>query len=349
MTGLELAALVLHGLVPVLLIVHVGVAPSRRRALWRMDVAIAGLYLATVGVAGLWLALPRWIVGVEAALLLAAVGLGRGRFGRPGHEEEAIEVGDMETGEGDRRQGPRESGSGLRRVGYWSRIVLILLLTWVLGRAFLGRNPPEGEPLDLSFPLRNGTYLIANGGSDVLLNAHLQTLDRARSRSFRGQSYALDIVEVGGWGSRVSELSPGLLEGFAIYGRSVHAPCSGSVIRAEDGHPDRRPPGSDPGPMPGNHVILFCQGAWVLLAHLQEGTVEVESGERVREGRVLGRVGNSGSSNEPHLHLHAQTPGTAAAPLGGAPVPVSVDGRSPVRNDRVRVGPRRQPSSPRSR
>jgi hypothetical protein len=35
-----------------------------------------------------------------------------------------------------------------------------------------------------------------------------------------------------------------------------------------------------------------------------------------------------------HLHIHAQTPGIAAAPFSGRPLPILLEGRWPVRNDR---------------
>jgi hypothetical protein len=48
-------------------------------------------------------------------------------------------------------------------------------------------------------------------------------------------------------------------------------------------------------------------------------------------------VGNSGNTGEPHLHVHAQRPGSASAPLGGAPLQILFDGRFPVRGDRIEV------------
>lgn len=51
----------------------------------------------------------------------------------------------------------------------------------------------------------------------------------------------------------------------------------------------------------------------------------------------MGLVGNSGNTGEPHLHIHAQRPGSAIAPLSGEPVPVRFGGRYLVRNDRVRA------------
>jgi murein DD-endopeptidase MepM/ murein hydrolase activator NlpD len=87
--------------------------------------------------------------------------------------------------------------------------------------------------------------------------------------------------------------------------------------------------------MAGNHVILDCGGVWVVLAHLRRGTCLVHEGTRVRVGDPIGEVGNSGNTNEPHLHIHAQMPGTAQAPLSGRPVAILLNGRYLARNDMV--------------
>src|SRR5690606_30900013 len=66
----------------------------------------------------------------------------------------------------------------------------------------------------------------------------------------------------------------------------------------------------------GNAVVLdIGDGVYAVLAHLRRGSVRVRKGDRVRAGDVLGEVGNSGNSSEPHLHFHLMDrprPGTAA-------------------------------------
>jgi murein DD-endopeptidase MepM/ murein hydrolase activator NlpD len=37
---------------------------------------------------------------------------------------------------------------------------------------------------------------------------------------------------------------------------------------------------------------------------MRPGTVRVKIGESVHTGQILGLVGNTGSSTEPHLHMH---------------------------------------------
>ena len=43
---------------------------------------------------------------------------------------------------------------------------------------------------------------------------------------------------------------------------------------------------------------------YVMFAHLKEGSVEVEVGQVVSRGQVLGHLGNTGNSGAPHLHMH---------------------------------------------
>jgi len=56
-------------------------------------------------------------------------------------------------------------------------------------------------------------------------------------------------------------------------------------------------------PVLGNHVILRTGETFALLAHLAPGTVPVKTGQSVRAGDVIGRVGHTGNSTAPHLHV----------------------------------------------
>jgi hypothetical protein len=317
MTALELATLTLQLLVPTVLIGRVALVRRRDWLSWALDVTLAAAYLGAIALAGLWLALPRSVVWA-LAVLLGAAAIFSARHGRPG-------------------SGPRSPR--LHGVGVVVRGALAAAALLVAGYALLGRRAFDAPAVDLAFPLRAGTYLIAAGGSNALLNPHVQTLTGARYAPYRGQSYALDVVAVGGWGSRTSSLSPDDPAGFTIFGDSIHAPCSGTVVKAEDGRSDQRPTSEPPETLEGNHVILDCGGVWVVMAHMLRGSVEVDDERPVRTGDLLGRVGNSGRSDEPHLHIHAQTPGTESAPLLGDPLPITFDGRRLVRNDRVHATP----------
>jgi murein DD-endopeptidase MepM/ murein hydrolase activator NlpD len=53
-------------------------------------------------------------------------------------------------------------------------------------------------------------------------------------------------------------------------------------------------------------VIDIGGGRYLLLAHLQRHSAVVLVGERVHDGQAVARVGNSGNSDEPHLHIQVQ-------------------------------------------
>ncbi len=54
----------------------------------------------------------------------------------------------------------------------------------------------------------------------------------------------------------------------------------------------------------GNYIIIKHDGFFSFYAHLHHGTVAVKTGQRVREGDYLGRVGHTGNSTSPHQHFH---------------------------------------------
>jgi hypothetical protein len=58
----------------------------------------------------------------------------------------------------------------------------------------------------------------------------------------------------------------------------------------------------------GNNLFIFHGNCRILYAHFKEGTVNSSlafPGAKVTAGQFLGRVGNSGTSGGPHLHIHS--------------------------------------------
>ena len=277
------------------------------------DASIVGLYLGAVHVAGLWVLLPWYTGGV---LAIALLGMALWHLARV----------------------PRLPWRGppLGWVAITVRGLVATFAVAVLGAAALARQVPREPLVELQFPLRNGLYYVAGGGSVELFNSHIMTLTAPRFRAYRGQSYGVDLLKLGPFGMRASGWMPTDPARYVIYGDPVHAPCAGVVVQAEDGAPDMEPPQADRSRMAGNHVLLDCDGVHVLLGHLQRGTVRSRLGQRVSAGAIIGLVGNSGNSNEPHLHIHAQRPAAAGRePLSGDPLPMRFNGRYLVRNDRV--------------
>ncbi len=49
-------------------------------------------------------------------------------------------------------------------------------------------------------------------------------------------------------------------------------------------------------------------GEYSSLGHMHRGTVRVKTGDRVKQGDLLGQIGSGGDSHFPHLHYQLQMP-----------------------------------------
>lgn len=95
----------------------------------------------------------------------------------------------------------------------------------------------------------------------------------------------------------------------------VMAPGSGYVERIHDGVSDNPAGICNYADNWGNYVMIrLDQGGWALLAHLQQGSILVSPGARVEVGAFIARIGNSGRSPTPHVHLQCQAEADPSAP-----------------------------------
>lgn len=222
-----------------------------------------------------------------------------------------------------RRPGP----GGWAAMAAYALVAAIFGLSWAA--VLPGLSYGDARAAQLSFPLEGGPWLVVHGGNSPALNYH--NVDRA-------QRYAVDVVGLNALGVRASGLSPTEPERYEAFGATIVSPCAGEVIESQDGLPDHRPSGTDRRNPAGNHVVVRCAGADrgvdVVLAHMERGSVAVERGQRVGEGQPLGRLGNSGNSTEPHLHVHAVRTGSGSV-LRGEGVSVEFGGRFLVRGSLV--------------
>ena len=301
---------------PLFLIGWIGFAPSKSTLGFGCQAVGVAAGLFALALTGLWLFPPWWTSYAFAGLWLVAVFFGW------------------------RRRFPFASQLPTGWIAWIFTTAFVAIGGWGVyqsANALAGRTPHAGTAVELVFPLRDGEYLVVNGGSDLSVNAHLMTLDASipRFHAYRGQSYGVDIVKLDGWGLRASGLLPPEPSAYNIYGALVYAPCTGEVVAALDGLSDMQVPQVDREHMAGNYVLLRCKDADVLLGHFKPGSLSVKVGDQVTVGSRVAKVGNTGNSGEPHLHIHAQRAGTASEPLSGNPLPIRLSGRFLVRNDRV--------------
>jgi murein DD-endopeptidase MepM/ murein hydrolase activator NlpD len=175
-------------------------------------------------------------------------------------------------------------------------------------------------------PLRGGPWLAANGPSNS--SGHRRALIPIAGTPSIAQRFAIDYVKVNAGNST--------RQGDSLDNASYHAEgndalavADGRVVAIKDSIPENVP-GVNSRAVPitletvgGNHVILDIGGGhYAFYAHLKPGSLRVKVGDRVKRGQVLGLVGNSGNSTEPHLHFHVSD---ANSPLGSEGIPYGYD------------------------
>lgn len=232
---------------------------------------------------------------------------------------------------------------GVGKVATGALGVLALLGTlaiYVSAAALLGRIPPQSDVARVSSPFPAGRYLVASGGSNLWINAHVRTLDGSvpRHLDWRGQSHGIDIVKIDALGRRANGWQPASAESYFSFGAPLIAPCAGVVVAAVDGLPDLPIGEQDAVNKAGNLVMIDCGGFVVALGHMNSGSVRVRPGERLESGTPIGLMGNSGQSSEPHLHIHAQRSLGQGSAFASEPMALVIDGRYLVRNDRFTRG-----------
>jgi len=165
------------------------------------------------------------------------------------------------------------------------------------------------------FPLR-GVWYVGYGAS--LHTGHRWAIP---------EEFALDIAKIGESG--LSHKGDGArFDDYYAYGADVLAAADGHVISAENDQPEdpsamQRPNETQEAyfarlqkeqgerlakgltAITGNYVMIdHGKNEYSLYAHLQPGSVRFHVGAQVKAGDVIGKLGSSGNSTEPHLHFH---------------------------------------------
>ncbi len=200
----------------------------------------------------------------------------------------------------------------------------------VLGPMRLG----EGAPLRIGPPLEGDGWLAANAcctnsshrGAEMPMNGRLNATER----------YAIDWIQVDP--SRVGDPSvpdgllpsfegdPSLNESYLAYDEPLLAVADATVVSVvdelEEGTPQELPEGLPIERLAGNSVILdLGDGFYALYSHAKPDSISVEEGDRVKRGEVIGRLGSTGNSSEPHLHFHVMR---GPAPLAATNWPYEI-------------------------
>ena len=188
----------------------------------------------------------------------------------------------------------RDSWTRWRLLGYAG--LLAVAATLPVYETYPSSYDDHPSAVDFRLPL-DGNVTVVWGGESVNENYHAVLADQRWAYDLLitrdGRSHAGD-------GSRLTD--------YYGYDRPVHAPAGGIVRAVRDGEPDKPIDEAAGGRIAaGNHVVIeVVEGEYLVLAHLRPGSIAVSVGDRVDRGQVMARVGNSGNTSEPHVHLHLQ-------------------------------------------
>ena len=186
--------------------------------------------------------------------------------------------------------------------------------------------PVGREIATISAPLRGDNWQAHNGPANS--SGHRRALIPVNGRAQIAQRFAIDWARLNADGKTFTGDAKDN-KNYRAYGSDALAVADGVVTETKDGIPENVP-GINSRAVPitletigGNHAILdIGHGRYDFYAHLQPGSLRVKLGDHVKRGQVLGLVGNSGNSTEPHLHFHLSN---GNSPLASEGVPYAFE------------------------
>jgi hypothetical protein len=171
----------------------------------------------------------------------------------------------------------------------------------------------QRPPLIVSPPLQGADWIAGDSTHNAPNAAHRRAILFSGGHAYVAQRYAIDWVRyrmINGVGTTWSGPED-KNSSYFCYDAPIYSMTSGRVIEALDGIPENVPHSgkiaidvnfANAG---GNHVLVdLGYGLYAFYAHMRPGSIKVKVGDRVHPGEVLGHVGNSGNSTEPHFHEH---------------------------------------------
>lgn len=116
------------------------------------------------------------------------------------------------------------------------------------------------------------------------------------------ECYAYDILK------EPYDIDSDDLADYGIYLADVYCPVNGTVIDCKDTEKDILPNAEKFESSLGNYIFIEVEetGTYLILAHLEKDSLLVDVGEHVTKGMKIAKVGNSGTTSEPHLHMQHQ-------------------------------------------
>jgi hypothetical protein len=163
-------------------------------------------------------------------------------------------------------------------------------------------------PVEVAPPLRGDGWLSANACCDPTLN-HRSTLLAANGTFVTPEIFAVDYIRL--VNGRFYDGNGTQNTDWFGFGAPIRAATGGRVVSVRNDMPEvpplselENPTVTKPSDFGGNGVVVRVRpGVFAHYYHMQTGSVRVEVGQRVRSGRKLGLLGNTGNTSGAHLHF----------------------------------------------
>lgn len=96
-------------------------------------------------------------------------------------------------------------------------------------------------------------------------------------------------------------------EDFFSFGQEISAPCDGEVVMVVDGVKDNTPRTINQALASGNTLVIkTAEKEFFVFTNLKQQSIKVREGDKIKQGKVIAQIGNSGNSMEPQLHFRMQ-------------------------------------------
>ena len=132
------------------------------------------------------------------------------------------------------------------------------------------------------------------------MNYHFYSPVHKKNKTNRSMQFAVDVVKLN---NDPSSLLPLINEDYLIFDEPVYAPMEGIVLKVVNNIPDNGPFSGNYPYNTGNTVVIKNNDFYFLLGHLKMGSILVKEGDFMHQNDFIGKAGNSGMSERPHLHM----------------------------------------------
>ena len=162
---------------------------------------------------------------------------------------------------------------------------------------------PATPVLTLDPPLAGGQWVAIY--DPLLKGGHRTAIYAVDGKARIPGRFAIDFIELPPNGALARDRAARLPTSNG-FGADVLAVADGIIAAAVDGVADHAPQPVPADIAAGNHISIDLGGGrFAFYEHLQRGSVRVNTGQRVRRGEVIAKLGASGSTSiGPHLHFH---------------------------------------------